>query len=288
MITVSEEMRAMIESRQITKRQAIRSNPIYDREIFIPVRDTQIRCLEFIPKQTGTLPVLFDFHGGGFTNGFPEEDDYFCRLACDRLQMRVFSIEYRLAPDHPYPEGQLDGYEVVSYLAENHEAYGIDPDKMVISGHSAGGNIAVSVVLRGMENRNLSFKGMVLDYPPLDVATPAKDKFYTEGCIPIELSDLFNASYRRPEQAADPMCSPRFLSDDVLKTLPPAVVVSCEMDSLREEDEEFATRLIANGVEVTAKRFLGQCHAFTVQYDNPAALEAIDMMVSGIGRFLEK
>lgn len=283
---IPDEMRSILKNRQIAKFQAIRTNPIFDQEIRIPVRNTEIRCLEYIPKQNGILPVVFDIHGGGFTNGFPEEDDWFCRQVCDRLQIRVFSIDYRLAPDFPFPEGQLDVYEVIRYIVDHSESFGICPDRMVICGHSAGGNLAMATVMRAIESKDFSFRGLILDYPPLDLATPARDKFYVEGCVPVDLADLFNQCYCGPEEAAQPLCSPRFVSDETLRYFPPATIVTCEIDSLRDEAEEIASRLLSNGVEVTAKRFLGQKHAFSIQYDNPASLEAIEMMINGIQRYL--
>lgn len=285
-IVVSEDMRAMLEKRQKAKFAAIRQTPLYDRELHVPVRGAEIRCLEFVPNDDGILPVVFDLHGGGFTNGYPEEDDWFCRQVCDRLGVRVFSIDYRLAPDHPYPEGQKDVYETISFFVDHAEQYRIRTDKMVVCGHSAGGNLAVTTAMRASMEGRFAFCGMILDYPPLDSATPAKCKFYTEGCIPVELADLFDACYRLPEQAREPMCSPIFADDETLSRLPPATIVSCEIDSLRDEEEAFATRLVKNGVEVTARRFLGQKHAFTVQYDNPAALEAIQLMIRSIRNYL--
>ena len=279
-------MQALLDKRQAEKRAAIRKRPLYDREIKLPVRDTMLRCLEFIPKKEAKLPVFFDFHGGGFTNGFPEEDDLICRTVCDRLGVRVFSIDYRLAPRFPYPEGQLDCYEAINYIVTHADEFEILTDRMVVCGHSAGGNHALTAAMRAAAECKFSFCGMILDYPPLDIATPAKDKFYTDGCIPIELSDLFNACYCKPEQAADPMCSPYFASDEVLSKLPPATVITCEIDSLRDEAEQFASRLSALGKEVTIRRFLGEKHAFSVQYSNPAALEAIELIVASTRKYL--
>lgn len=285
-ISISEEIQAILEQRQREKYKAIRKNPIYDKTLFIPVRGTDIRCLEYIPqKSEGNLPVVFDIHGGGFTNGYPEEDDFICRQICDRLQVRVFSIEYRLAPQFPYPEGQLDVYETIAYFADHAEEYKILTEKMVVCGHSAGGNYALAAAMHSVRERKFSFRGMILDYPAIDIATPAKDKFYTEGCIPIELSNIFNACYCLPEQTRDLYCSPGFAGEDILRQLPPATIITCEIDSLREEAETFGSRLAASGVEVIMRRFAGEKHAFTVQYDNPVALEALEMMIKSINRY---
>lgn len=280
-------MKEMLEKRQNEKFHAIRKQPIYDREIYIPVRNTKLRVLEYMPQNRGdVLPVVFDMHGGGFTNGYPEEDDYLCRRMSDELGIRVFSIEYRLAPEFPYPEGQMDVYESIAYFAEHAEEYKIQADKMVVCGHSAGANLALTAVMRAKESSRFAVRGMILDYPPLDMATPAQEKFYIEGCIPIELSNLFNACYCLPQQSREPLCSPVFASDEMLSKLPPATVITCEFDSLREEAEKFALRLAVNGVEVTLRRFLGEKHAFTIQYSRPAAAEAIQMMIQGAGRYL--
>lgn len=287
-IQISEQFQEKLKQRQRTKFEAIRKVPIYDREIYVPVRGTKIRCLEYIPKsEKAAFPVVFDVHGGGFTNGYPEEDDYFCRQVCDQLGVRVFSIDYRLAPEYPYPEGQLDTYETIAWIHDHYEEYGILPDKMAACGHSAGGNLVLTSAMRAVTDNRFSFCGLILDYPPLDMATPAADKFYIDGAIPMELSDLFNSCYCLPGEAKEALCSPLFSADDLLQKLPPTTLISCEIDSLREEEEKFASRLIANGVEVTMRRFVGQKHAFTIVYDNPAALEAHKLMINSIERYLK-
>ncbi len=285
-ISVSDEMRAWLDERQRTKCAAIRENPIYDKELFLPIRGTKIRCLEFIPTSEGCLPAVFDVHGGGFTNGYPEEDDLICRRICDELQVRVFSIDYRLAPDYPFPEGQLDVYEAISYIVTNAEAFGVDPERIAACGHSAGGNLVLGSALRAVESGAFALKGLILDYPSLDMATPPAEKFFIEGCIPIALSDLFNACYMLPEQSRDFLCSPCFAPDEMLRRLPPVTMLSCEIDSLRVENEALAARLVSLGVEVTARRFLGQAHAFNVKYDNPAAMESISLMVRSLRSYL--
>ncbi|MCD8096857.1 MAG: alpha/beta hydrolase [Lachnospiraceae bacterium] len=287
-IAISDEMRKCLDERQEKKFAAIRKEAIYDREIRIPVRGAQIRCLEYAPRENGQkLPVIFDMHGGGFTNGYPEEDDLMCRQMCDRLQARVFSIDYRLAPEFPYPEGQLDVYETIRYFAVHEDAFQIRADQMITIGHSAGANYALPSAMRACEEHAFSLRGIILDYPPLDMVTPTKDKFYTEGCIPMELSDLFNACYCLPEQAGEPFCSPAFAPDELLRCLPPVTILPCEIDSLRDEAEQFGLRLARLRVEVTLRRYVGLSHAFNLNYDLPASQESIDMMVRQAGKYLQ-
>ncbi len=266
---VSREIREIIEKRQKIKFEAIRDVPVYDRELQIPLEGRSLRCLEYWPDgmEDTILPAVLDFHGGGFTNGYAEEDDLFCRRAADMLPVRVYSFEYRLAPDHPYPEGALDVYEAILYVLARPEEFRIDPARFVLSGHSAGATLALSAMLRsidGMEaeqaeagqgvrqgnaqaeaERETAFRpltgaisplGLILDYAPLDVATPGTEKEVIGNVISGELAELFNRCYCTKDQAREPYCSPYYATDEQLRRLPPTMFISCEMDKLRKED----------------------------------------------------
>ena len=295
-IIVEDKIRKLLDDRQVVKFNAIRKDPMFDKEIHVPVRDCEIRCLEFVPKdlkdedgkKKEQLPVVFDVHGGGFTNGYPEEDDYICRRLADNLKVRVFSIDYRLAPDHPYPEGQLDVYEVVKHIHDHAEEYGILPEKMIIQGHSAGGNLSTTCVIRSIESGDFSFIGQILDYPPLDFITDPNDKFWTEGAIPPHLVAAFDACYALPEQRKEYLVSPLYTPDEILAKFPSTVIISCEIDSLRDEEEAYALKIAKNGVEVTLKRVLGAKHAYSIVYEDPKSLESYQMMEEGVRRFISR
>lgn len=263
---------------------------ILGEEIFIPTRDGKTRCLIYKAKNNNSMaPVFFDIHGGGFVTGLPEDDDKFCDLVRNELDITVISIDYRLAPEYKCPTDKNDVFDVVDYVRSHSEEFKINPDNMGIGGHSAGANISTVVCMMAKEAKKFSFKCQVLDYPPLDLATSATEKFYTEGAIPPEIAAVFDKCYRREEDAKNPYCSPVYATNEELKELPPAILITCEIDSLRDEAENYAQKLIKAGVETTAKRFYGVRHGFTIgDFELFESKEAHKMIVDGLKKYLLK
>jgi acetyl esterase len=261
---------------------------ILGEEIFIPTRDGITRCLIYKAKSSNSMaPVFFDVHGGGFVTGLPEDDDRFCDLVRNELDITVISIDYRLAPEYKCPTDKNDVYDVVSYVSSHNDEFGIDSNNMAIGGHSAGGNISAVVCMMAKEKNEFSFRCQILDYPPLDLATPATEKFYTEGAIPPEIAAMFDKCYRTEEQSKNPYCSPVYATNDELKGLPPAIVLICEIDSLRDEAEDYAQKLVKAGVETTAKRFYGVRHGFSISdFELQESKEAHKMMIDGLRKYL--
>ena len=229
------------------KRLADSSIPAAGEERFVPVRNGRARIL-YYPAEAGA-PVFINVHGGGFVAGVPEGDDLFCKRVNEQLKIHVVNVEYRLAPEVMFPGDKEDVYDVVSYLCGHPDEYPVDVNRMIIGGHSAGANISTAVCLMAKETGDFRFLAQILDYPPLDLFTPAGQKFYTEGAIP------------------------------------PALVITCELDSLRDEAEEYAKKLMQAGVEVTGKRFCGAAHGFTMAEDE-AGIAGQQYMIDYVKRKL--
>ena len=265
-----------------------KASKILGEEIFIPTREGKTRCLVYKSKNEKVMsPIFFDVHGGGFVAGLPEDDDRFCDKVRNELDITVISIDYRLAPEYKCPTDKNDVYDVIKYLNLHSDEFGVDPSNMAIGGHSAGANISTVVCMMAKEKKEFSFKCQILDYPPLDLSTPATEKFYIEGAIPPEIALIFDECYRKEENAKKPYCSPIFAIEEELKNLPPAVVITCEIDSLRNEGEYYAQKLVKSGVETNAKRFYGVRHGFTISdFDLPKSKEAHKMMIDGIRKYL--
>nr|WP_312290654.1 alpha/beta hydrolase [Clostridium chromiireducens] len=262
---------------------------ILGNEIFIPTRDGKTRCLIYKAKNNPVASVFFNVHGGGFVTGLPEDDDKFCDLVRNELDITVISIDYRLAPEYKYPTDKNDVFDVVDYVSSHSEEFEINLVDMAIGGLSAGANISTVVCMMAKETKKFSFKCQVLDYPPLDLATPATEKFYTEGAIPSEMAAMFDKCYRHEEDSKNPYCSPVYATNEELKDLPPAILITCEIDSLRDEAEAYAQKLIKAGVETTAKRFYGVSHGFTIgDFELPESREAHKMMIHGLRKYLLK
>jgi acetyl esterase len=284
----NEETLKIIKSMRSENINKLKSSSIFGKEIFIPTRAGKTRALIYKAEfQNQLSPVFFDIHGGGFVKGLPENDDKFCDDLRNDLDITVISIDYRLAPENRWPSGIQDVYDAVSYVSSHSEEFEIDPDNMAIGGHSAGANIAAVVCMLAKEKRNFNLKCQILDYPPVDLATPSAEKFYIEGSIPAETADMFTRCYRDECDAKNPYCSPIYTSIEQLRDLPPAVITTCEIDSLREEGEEYAQKLIKSGVETTAKRFYGAPHGFTIHKPElPESRESYRMIADGLRKYL--
>jgi acetyl esterase len=209
-------------------------------------------------------PLFINLHGGGFILMNAEVDDPYCRLIAAGAGCVVVNLDYKLAPEHPFPAAFEETYAVTQYFFDHAGERRLDPKRIAIGGHSAGGNLAAAVCLKARETGAFTLCAQILDYPPLDLATePGKKVRYPKGSkiIPPWLARIFNACYVLPKDARNPLVSPLYTPD--LSGLPPALVIAAEQDSLAEEDERYAQRLAEAGVPTTWKTFTGVGHGFT-------------------------
>lgn len=228
---------------------------------YLPTRAGE-RYILVYPASAGA-PAFFNIHGGGFVAGKPESDADFCDKLHRALDIWVFNLDYRLAPETVCPGDKEDVLDLLEAIWERQEEFPFDRKRMAIGGHSAGGNIATTVCRMLRDQGRAPFLAQVLDCPPLDFHTPAKEKYFAEGAVLPESAEIFDACYRPiGMDAKDPAISPLWQSPEELTGMPDALVISAENDSLREEAEDYARTLMRAGVEVTGKRFPGKRHAF--------------------------
>jgi len=252
---------------------------ISGEEIYIPTRSGEIRTLIYRPQAEKTsMPVFFDFHGGGFVFGLPEMDDSFCRKISENLGAVVISADYRLAPEFPYPASLEDAYDVLAYVHGNPSKYGIDPDRMAVGGHSAGANISAVVSMMVRKSGEFKLRCQVLDYPALDFQTDADLKESPLGSIPPPLMEMFEACYCEPEERSDVYVSPLLASPEELIGLPPAIIISAGIDSLEKEDGTYAKRLKETGVPVEYYHYPDVAHGFTISAFSPVDLSGINIL----------
>lgn len=236
----------------------------------IPTRSGARHALVYRPSSSqaadaaGALPVYFDVHGGGFVYGCPEMDDELNHRISEELEIVVVSPSYRLAPEFPYPSDKEDVLDAITYVHDHAAAWGVDPARMAVGGHSAGGNITAVMCLMAKESGSPRFRCAILDYPPVDFKTSAFDKETPEGCIPPKVAAAFDECYLDPARVGDAHLSPLYATPDELEGLPPHAIITAEGDSLRGEAEEYARHLAAAGVDVTCRRFPGVSHGFTL------------------------
>jgi len=243
-------------------------------------------------------PIMLNFHGGGFTIGSATDDARWFSVAMEQLDCVVCSVDYRLAPEHPFPTGMQDGVAAMHWLQKHAGELGLDIDRVITSGFSAGGNFCfTSPMLYAAEHRRKRqsiVPGMPMSLQPEEEATgirntgrlrviactafyPAVD--FTQGRphrrsmnpspaheLPYYLTDLFDASYLYPPDKldmADPFLSPAVAKEEFLHMLPQDILIhTCEFDGLADEGRRFAERLDAIGKRVFYREIKGVPHGF--------------------------
>ena len=250
------------------------------KEMILETEAGSVRVLAYNMEKTGKLPVFVNLHGGGFVIGKAEVDDAFMPDIAEKANIRIINVDYSLAPENPFPRALEEIYAVLKYLKQYADELGIDPNRIAIGGHSAGGNFTASICLMNNERKEVLIQCAILDYPPLDIYTDGSKRPQVENGISYEVSRIFDACYHNvKEERKNPLISPLLASDEQLKHFPPALIITAENDSLCNEAELFWKRLVKVGVEAEYKCFKGCPHGFTHQ-NVPEAKVAWMMMIS--------
>lgn len=207
-------------------------------------------------------PVIVYFHGGGWVVGNLDTHDAVCRRLAQTSGWVVISVDYRLAPEHPYPAALDDAYAATCYMAEHADRFGVDPERLVVAGDSAGGNLAAAVAMKSRDCDGPQILRQVLIYPVIepDFATASYAAFGEEHGLTRETMEWFWNQYVPADTTAD-LRYVRLGKADA-HNLPPAFVLTAEYDVLRDEGELFVERLQQAGVSVVFKRYPGMLHGF--------------------------
>ena len=227
----------------------------------LPVGDLSGRL--FVPtRATARGPLLVYFHGGGWVYGDLDSHDPACRFLAERSGVRVLSVDYRLAPEHPFPAAYDDALAAYRWVVERAPSLGADPARLGVGGDSAGGTLAATTaVAAAREDLPLAFQ--LLIYPGTDMTTKSESRrmFGRGFYLTDEFMDIAKGHYL-PDASrwADPEASP--LLGDVPPGLAPAYVATAGFDPLRDEGEAYARRLADAGAEVELRRFPDQIHGF--------------------------
>jgi acetyl esterase len=235
------------------------------------------------PVATGPLPTIVYLHGGGFVIGDLDTHEGVCRLLCNDVGAVVVSVDYRLAPEHPFPAAADDAYAALRWVVEHIAEYGGDPARLAVGGDSAGGNLS-AVCTQLAHADGLRLAAQLLIYPAVDLLGeyPSREANATGYFLTLADMRWFAEHYigmseddpRAAELARDPRLSP--LLADSLEGLPPAVVVTAEFDPLRDEGNAYATALEKAGVRVAHREFAGLIHGFYgMELFSPVAAEAM-------------
>lgn len=233
--------------------------------IQIPSSDKsrKIRLRTYKPKGKQNLPVLLYFHGGAFIYGTPEQYDFiFFQLALD-TNMLIVSVDYRLAPEHPFPAAIQDGYDALLWLSKYANQIGGNNNNILIGGSSAGGTIAASVTHLARDKKEVVIRHQFLLYPPMShllqttsmnelADAPMQTKYAAEWMWKHYLLD----NILEPPKYAVPLLADNF------DNLPDTTIIVCELDPLKDEGKLYAQKLKDAGSVVNLMEIKGAVHAF--------------------------
>jgi len=231
----------------------------YDRSVQGAVGPLRARV--YVPASArGVTPGLVYFHGGGWVVGSIETHDLVCRALASRAGIVVISIDYRLAPEHPFPAAAEDAIAATRWVLANAASLEMDPAAIAVGGDSAGGNLtAVACQALRRDERRPAFQALI--YPGTDMtrSLPSHAMFKESFFLSKAAADWYLGLYMPAgSDLRDPRASPLFVDD--LSGLPPALVITCGFDPLRDEGKAYADAMRASGVEVEAICFEGQMH----------------------------
>ncbi|MEW1686197.1 alpha/beta hydrolase [Streptomyces sp. NPDC093594] len=231
-------------------------------DVVIPGR-SGIRARVYVPRGEPPFACLVHFHGGGWVTGGLDTHDRPSRDLAARSGCIVVTVDYRKAPEHPFPAAVDDAWTAVTWVHEQADRLGVAPDRIGVSGDSAGGNLAAVVCLRNRDEQGPALRFQALLYPLTDARCESPSYQSNAVGYGIQADDLrrYWGLYLGGRADADhPYASPLRASD--LSGLPPALVVTAEYDPARDDGERYAARLANAGVSVTLSRYEGMIHAF--------------------------
>jgi acetyl esterase len=256
----------------------------------VQVSDGSIEVREYSSKQIEKNGAsLVYFHGGGWVIGNTDTHDNVCRYLCERLNIKIFSVDYRLSPEFKFPTPLDDCLSAYEWLINNHENLNIDPEKISVGGDSAGGNLAASLCLiRKSEEKSLP-QAQLLIYPVTDLRflTNSIQKECSEGfLLTKDMMEWFAGHYLdNQELREDARVSP--LLAENIDGLPPAVIVTAGFDPLRDEGLAYSEKLKQANNEVTYIEFPRYIHGFFNMLQIPGIKVSVDEICSEFKSYLK-
>jgi acetyl esterase len=248
------------------------------RDLNVEGADGPLKARLYTPKGAAEPgPGIVYFHGGGFVIGDLDTHDSFLRRLAAGSGVRVLSVDYRLAPEHPFPAGHDDALAATRWAFDHAAEIGFDTDKIAIGGCSAGGNLSacISLEMRDDPDRRLAFQLLLYPATALTIETQSRKDLAEGHVLTREAMAWFNKHMGvvgHPDQSrAEPL-----LSDDV-SNAPPCLVVTAGFDPLKDEGKAYAEKLSAAGVEARHVEYPGFLHDFYILgHACPGVFDVID------------
>jgi acetyl esterase len=235
------------------------------RDHTVPGPAGAMRLRRYVPAEQGAeakAAILF-MHGGGCVLGDVETHDIFCRALCHDTGATVFSLDYRLAPEHPFPAAVEDTVAALTWLSREAAALGVDAKRIAVAGDSAGAGLAAVALHETKEQLAAPVRAQALIYPALDLRgrLPSRTELAQQFPIPHDMIQWFFGHYFGIAwPCADPRAIPSLYAD--YTGLPPALIITAGHDPLRDEGADYAKTLAAAGVPVDYQCYEGTIHGF--------------------------
>jgi acetyl esterase len=233
----------------------------------IKITADSIPILIFNPSHANNLPVIINYHGGGFFLPLLKGLEYSLWQDAKTFGAIVFAVDYRVAPEHPFPAAVQDSYGAFKWIAAHATEWGGDTSRITLVGNSAGANL-VAVVTQKAKQEGIHTKiklqvlnGIPADLSPRHMETAVSYQENATGYWQTKAGCYFAIGLYAPGQYNNPEVSPGLTQD--LKDLPPAVIINAEFDPLRDDGIVYAATLRRAGVKVWDKCFAGQIHLLT-------------------------
>jgi acetyl esterase len=263
---------------------------VEDRTIPGPAGPIPVRVYQ--PGGDGATGGLVYYHGGGWVIGDLDSHDSLCRQFCSGAGVVVVSVDYRLAPEHPFPAASDDAWAALQWVVGNAGEVGIDADRLAVGGDSAGGNLAALMAIRARDEGGPDLRLQVLVYPATDLVmghpsiTDNGEGYFLTHESMLWFSGHYLGTGRERGDPTSPVVSP--LRAERLSGVAPARVVTAEFDPLRDEGDAYAARLADEGVEVEHDTNPGMIHGFfqmgpMAPSANAAVERAIDHVKRAVG-----
>ena len=246
-------------------RAVLAPRPPQVADVRLLVLDGAVAARVYRPALEKTLPALVFFHGGGWTIGDLDTHDVVCRQLALGARCVVFSVDYRLAPEHPFPAAVEDCFFATKYVSNHSKELNIDPTRIAVGGDSAGGNLAAVVALMARGEGGPALVYQLLIYPATDQRCEfASHERNGEGyLLTRDGIRFFRGGYLpNPADRTDWRASPLLAASHA--GLPPAFVLTAGYDPLVDEGRAYAERLAAAGVEVGYKEYSDMVHGFVL------------------------
>ncbi|MBV1906470.1 MAG: alpha/beta hydrolase [Pseudomonadales bacterium] len=259
----------------------------------IPSRngDPDIALRIYHPKSESksSRPGIFEIHGGGFMLGDLDSMDAWCQKMASVVDAVVVSVDYRLAPEHPFPAGIEDCYAGLVWMADNADELGVDKGRIAIAGQSAGGGLAAGTVLMAKDRGGPPLCFQLLEIPELD------DRLETSSMQAYTDTPLWNLPnaiwswkhYLGPDHTGEPSAYAAPARAKDLTGLPPAYISTMEFDPLRDEGINYAVAMLTAGVSVELHSYPGTFHGSSMLASAGVSRRGAKEIVEALSRHLQ-